>query len=516
MSDASTLTVFFYRGLMLSISVCADRAFYGFWTFPPLNFLNFNIAQSLAMFYGMNRVDYYLTEGYPLLLTTLLPFALYSIYTTLRHRIRPTDGVVETWQDKARVQLAVICISMPFVLSLIAHKEVRFIYPLLPSLHVLAAAPLVQWFAPAIYIGGSRHWPRILTLTFIVLVNIFIAGYVSLYHGSGVIGVVDYLRQRSEVNYKNHWRYREIHAPTHPDLNMTVGFLMPCHSTPWRSHMVHPAINAWALTCEPPINMDAFAKSIYRDEADQFYDDPKHFLMTHMAGGLRYFPRKPSYAPDAIYPSLQAVQNPSLRDWPDYLIFFQQLEPKLEKLLRYSSYGECNRIYNSAWHDDWRRRGDVVVWCLDEREKRGWRDEKERLKNAEFDKYFDYYVSDVLQVINKPPGWKSKLSLRKRPQNGYKYFWYEVVQPFWQVMQFFLTPFQYFAQSIYGLIIDILKNTLDWFKSFAYLPETCGGHRWGSRKWFDIFLHQFGFPCPSVIERLEHSLWEKIKHSLWG
>ena len=29
-------------------------------------------------------------------------------------------------------------------------------------------------------------------------------------------------------------------------------------------------------------------------------------------------------------------------------------------------YKECKRIWNSRVHDDWRRTGDVVVWCLHE------------------------------------------------------------------------------------------------------------------------------------------------------
>ena len=33
--------------------------------------------------------------------------------------------------------------------------------------------------------------------------------------------------------------------------------------------------------------------------------------------------------------------------------------------LRGSGYVECTRLWNSAWHDDSRRTGDVVVWCLD-------------------------------------------------------------------------------------------------------------------------------------------------------
>jgi hypothetical protein len=53
-----------------------------------------------------------------------------------------------------------------------------------------------------------------------------------------------------------------------------------------------------------------------------------------------------------------------LHDWPEDLIFFAQLERTMQTTLQGSGYVECTRIFNSQWHDDWRRTGDIVVWCL--------------------------------------------------------------------------------------------------------------------------------------------------------
>ena len=72
------------RSVVLACSVLSDRLFYGIWTLPPVRFLYFNIAQLLAVFYGRNRPDYYLTEGLPLLLTTALPFAIVGLWSALR------------------------------------------------------------------------------------------------------------------------------------------------------------------------------------------------------------------------------------------------------------------------------------------------------------------------------------------------------------------------------------------------------------------------------------------------
>lgn len=374
---------------VLAASAVADRLFYGFWTFPPLRFLYFNIAQSLAVFYGRNDWHYYASQGYPLLLTTLLVPALVGLYRTLRTR---TSTAADRVQTEIRVQLALVCLLMPFVLSLISHKEVRFIYPLLPSLHILAAPPLVQFFYPAVYTRSSAYTPHRLTLLFLVLANLVIGLYTTVYHASGVVDVLNYLRHQHEAHGS------PAESSSHPQFQpgITAGFLMPCHSTPWRSHLVYPTIDAWALSCEPPIDQTAAEKAVYRDEADQFYDDPTQFLRDNMKGGLRYLPSRPSYI-TGFRSAIDTGKHTWTHEWPDYLIFFEQLEPTMHTLLRASSYGECWRTYNTAWHDDWRRRGDVVVWCLDPSEQDAWRAEKQQHAQATRDKQFER----IVQVFQK-------------------------------------------------------------------------------------------------------------------
>ncbi|OQE07604.1 hypothetical protein PENVUL_c013G04430 [Penicillium vulpinum] len=372
---------------ILAVSSVADRLFYGFWTFPPLRFLYFNIAQSLAVFYGSNDWHYYISQGYPLLLTTLLPFALLGLYRTLMTR---NSTVGNSLQASIRVQLATVCLLMPFVLSLISHKEVRFIYPLLPCLHILAAPPLVQFFYPAIYSRAyPRHTPRRLILIFLVLVNVFIALYTTVYHASGTLSVLSYLRQQHEAHSVPTTKRQ---TSSISETGISAGFLMPCHSTPWRSHLVYPTINAWALSCEPPIDLSATQKAVYRDEADQFYDDPFQFLRQNMAGGLRHLPRRPSYTSSTSYSVPKNLNEAAKHEWPDYLIFFAQLEPTLYTILRGSYYGECWRTFNSHWHDDWRRHGDIVVWCLDTVEQDAWRSNTQRQLQRSRDKQFDRIV----------------------------------------------------------------------------------------------------------------------------
>ncbi|KAJ5610701.1 hypothetical protein N7510_007420 [Penicillium lagena] len=382
---------------LLVVSTLVDRLFYGIWTFPPFRFLYFNIAQSLAVFYGRNDWHYYISQGYPLLLTTALPFAIVGLYRAL---IAPAGDL----QTTIRVQLAAVCVLMPAALSLISHKEVRFIYPLLPSLHILAAPPLVQFFSPAIRSHSAQAYtPQRLTLIFLVLVNLVIAVYTTIFHMSGPLDVLSYLRGQHEV-HSQQLSGRETTAES----GITAGFLMPCHSTPWRSHLVHPTIHAWALSCEPPIDFNETQKAAYRDEADQFYDNPDQFLRQNMAGGLRHLPRRPSYAPGSR--SLGSSQ--SQHEWPDYLVFFAQLESTLRPLLRGSSYAECRRTWNTHWHDDWRRQGDIVVWCLDPAEQDAWRAETHRRVQESRERQFDRIVKAFEKEARRQQkrGWKALVS----------------------------------------------------------------------------------------------------------
>ena len=347
----------------------ADRLYYGSWTLPPVRFFYVNVIQSLAGFYGQNNWHYYLTQGYPLLLTTALPFTLPGIYSAfagqpISKQPSPNGGILH--------QLACISLVVPAFLSLLSHKEVRFIYPILPCLHVLTAPGLVFYFGPAIDDNSSNFdlsrasiFMRRILLACLLSINVLIATYTTMVHAQGALAVINYLRHQYSIHYVSD----SVHQ-SDSDI-MTVGFLMPCHSTPWRSHLVFSGIDAWALRCEPPLNMTSDEKSLYLDEADQFYADPTLWLRSNMA---RHPPRpkklfkskgSPKHARSMIYADSRAIGwKESKREWPEYLVFFEQLETLMQFQLRNSDYSECWRSFNTRWHDDWRRRGDIIVWCL--------------------------------------------------------------------------------------------------------------------------------------------------------
>lgn len=336
--DSNLLTL--SRTLVFAVSMFFDRYYYREWSLPAYRFLHFNIAQSLAVFYGSNPWHYYLSQGVPLLTTTILPFSLSGLLAALRKRPPPSTTMIAV---TARFQLAITFLFVITALSLVSHKEVRFIYPLLPLLHLFAAESLYTFLLGDTKPATNLRRPTVsfrkrLLVAVLLSLNVAIAFYTTRVHQTGVLSVLDFLRNEHES--------RRL-AGTQPK-DMTVGFLMPCHSTPWRAHLVYPSIKAWALECEPPVNLTMAERESYVDEADRFYNDPISFMRNKIGD---YSPKHNEH---------------SLRYWPDYLVFFAQLEDILRSSIEGSSskvYKECWRGFNTHWHDDWRRKGDVVVWC---------------------------------------------------------------------------------------------------------------------------------------------------------
>ena len=394
---------------ILALSHGLDRIFYGVWTFPSARFFGFNVVQNLAVFYGRNRPDYYLTEGLPLLMMTALPFALVGLYQAARSKPveqepesknnqakssnREQNAAVQQRPANALQPLAVVVIVMIGGLSLIGHKEIRFLYPLFPILILLAARPVHQFFAftpfPHPLLASKK-----LLLAYMVIVNAVVAIYLSYIHQRGPIAVMAYLRtqflavntdvfvfETRQVAPMSLFSFTMLHVAKamgwetpriEPLRGISAAFLMPCHSTPWRSHFVHPEIRAWALTCEPPIGLYGVEREAYMDEADEFYEDPGAWLRSNMSP----VPTKERPWEDVGWDRRELVAGNGSesgdsaggkRPWPRYVVFFEQLEPVMQEVIGggQSRYEECWRTFNTHWHDDWRRKGDVIVWCVD-------------------------------------------------------------------------------------------------------------------------------------------------------
>ncbi|KAG7002243.1 GPI mannosyltransferase 3 [Physcia stellaris] len=370
--------------LVLSVSSIVDRLYYQQWTFPPFRFLYFNVAQSLSVFYGSNPWHYYLTQGLPLLLTTFLPFGIVGLYETFSSTSSwATSNRLPLLSTKILHQLATTSLIVPATLSLISHKEVRFIYPLLPVLHILASRPFTAFFLPTILPSppstSFTYTPRRLALLFLALSTLALSIFTTTLHQAGPLSVLTYLRNEYTTHYL-----------TQPP---TTSALQPAPSVMTPSRLPrHQSLGSGLRT---PVNMNATARAAYVDEADAFYHDPVGWIKAELGSppkqrrsflGFGKSREVLGGGADALV-STPGEAEPwdgglGRKSWTEYVVFFAQLEPAMRRVLKGSGYRECWRGWNSFGHDDWRRVGDVVVWCArggkkgeergQEKLRRGW------------------------------------------------------------------------------------------------------------------------------------------------
>ncbi|KAK4043246.1 glycosyltransferase [Parachaetomium inaequale] len=379
--QTSTLLVLFREIVVcgtavLAVSLVSDRLYFGFWTFPPYKWLYFNISQSLAVYYGHMPWHYYLSQGVPLLTTTFLPFTLVGLYKAASAKD------LSPLQSSILGTLNLTALTMITVLSLISHKEVRFIYPLLPILHILAAPYITAFFTqtPSSPPTTSQPTPvtlrHKLTLTNLLSLNLLLAGYLTLFHQPAPLSVLSFLRTDFERLHRDALTLgtpNQEKETTKETKELFALFLTPCHTTPWRSHLVYPALRARALTCEPPLHTAPGSKEreTYLDEADRFY------LRTTPQGGEygvgflgeEMWPL--SSSPHTDGQGEEDIGKKRGGEVPRYIVGFEGIEPVLRAFFEEADAPgkgmgvTLTRVWsawNGAFNEDWRRRGRLVVW----------------------------------------------------------------------------------------------------------------------------------------------------------
>lgn len=191
-------------------------------------------ASPVSSFYGSSPWHYYLSQALPILCITTLPFVLHGLWLAFG-------------RQGSKLHIMAGCIGWTvFVYSCIGHKEWRFLHPLLPMMHILAAESIFQ-LTQAREARHAKHtsqispiWGRTqIVIPLFLSLSIPASIYVVLFHCTGQIEVMSFLRQLPVNN------------------STTIGFLTPCHSTPWQAYL-HRADLAqpgkmWALGCEPPL-----------------------------------------------------------------------------------------------------------------------------------------------------------------------------------------------------------------------------------------------------------------------
>ncbi|KFR15167.1 GPI mannosyltransferase 3, partial [Opisthocomus hoazin] len=254
-------------------SLIIDRVFFGEWVLVQLNFLKFNGLQNLGTFYGSHPWHWYFTQGLPVILGTHLPFFIHGcVLAPKRYRI---------------FLMAVIWTVV--VYSMLSHKEFRFIYPVLPFCMFFCGYSLKH----------LKAWKKS-AASFLLLSNLLPALYTGLIHQRGSLDVMNHIQQLCNTSYQS---------------QAFVFFMMPCHSTPFYSH-VHCPIKMRFLQCPP----DLTGNESYIDEADVFYSDPLGWLTKEFYN-------------DTLLPS--------------HLIFFSVLEQEISSFLALRGYEKTATVFHT-------------------------------------------------------------------------------------------------------------------------------------------------------------------------
>ncbi|KAI9199514.1 Alg9-like mannosyltransferase family-domain-containing protein [Polychytrium aggregatum] len=324
-------------------AVVIDKAFYKSLTFTPFNFFKVNIVHNISIFYGGHPWHWYWTQGYPVVALTFIPAMILGIRKT-----------------RLRLPLFLMLWTIGGY-SLLAHKEFRFILPILPITLAYSGVQLAS-LAKAVKLDREQaveqpvSWKMKLVrrldlyiwLAFLAITNFGAAYYFSNVHQRGVIDVMTWLR----TTIRN--------QPVSVD---GILFLMPCHSTPYYSH-IHRDIEMRFLSCEPPLGV--VDRGSYIPEDDLFYSQPHQFIQQYFSPS---FGNKTLHTVAAAGEDTEPIAVPGQPykiqrySWPSHIVIFQTLEALMRDLILGSDYRVCARFFNSHFHDDDRRKGDVIVYC---------------------------------------------------------------------------------------------------------------------------------------------------------
>jgi phosphatidylinositol glycan class B len=120
-------------GVWLLAVASIDRLFYGFWTCTPWNFLVYNVLEGRSAFYGSHPWHWYITAALPAISMPYTPLLALLFF--------PSTWAIDV-PMKITAKLVMCCATTLFAVSAysgVEHKEMRFLYPLVPVLIAMAA-----------------------------------------------------------------------------------------------------------------------------------------------------------------------------------------------------------------------------------------------------------------------------------------------------------------------------------------------------------------------------------------
>jgi GPI mannosyltransferase 3 len=311
-----------FCGLLgIGFGMVVDRVFYGFWTIPFLANFHFNAILNFAKLYGHHPAHWYFTAGLPAITGLLLPFLLFDFSTLWRSR-------AENYYGKRNLWIILLCYVT--IMSCNAHKEFRYILPILPLVCLLTAAHIKMLSSVVTGRWQQIRFPVVLLVFFTA--NVVAVIYLGLFHQSGPVLVN---KRIVEVSRALH---RSDLSKTHFAIHYLTG---ACHSSPLLSHLHTPPLNfteIWHLDCSPECRADPDRICEY----EQFASDVSTFMED------TYFRCRNKSGKGQKVCLSQQQSSTALRSLPDYFVTFSKYAAVVQSKVAREGFIEVARYPHSV------------------------------------------------------------------------------------------------------------------------------------------------------------------------
>lgn len=290
----------------MGIGCIVDRLLFGFGAVPFLGNFHFNVILGLGSLYGTHPWFWYIIAGFPAIAGILTPLFIFECFRLVKIKCTKSN-----YSRSLRKELVLFVIIGNYIAlhSCSAHKEFRFILPILPLVCVISGRVM---YAIVVYWEQSLSKFAWYLVVLLALFNIPHLCFLGRVHQRGPLDVNESITTHIQQ-----------HIHTSNLTSASIHYLMSCHSTPLYSHLHIPGmkskdrnpfpIEARYLDCSPQCRSDA--QSIC--ESDRFEQDPYIFIQEE------YFDRE---ALDQCITHMNGTCEGSLvyRHMPDIVVIKQR------------------------------------------------------------------------------------------------------------------------------------------------------------------------------------------------
>ncbi|SPQ95642.1 unnamed protein product (mitochondrion) [Plasmodiophora brassicae] len=145
----------------IAVTVAVDSVLWRRLLWPELNVFLFNVVDNRSSEWGTMPFQSYFTYFLPRALLTALPYIPFGVLATI-----PTMSVLHGARFQLQYDPTVLTLALPAFLSValysfLPHKEMRFIFPVLPVMNTVAAMGVARIMRNR----GKSAWHRLLAIT---------------------------------------------------------------------------------------------------------------------------------------------------------------------------------------------------------------------------------------------------------------------------------------------------------------------------------------------------------------